>query len=112
MTDVLGADYGVIEDGRDGYAIIEDAARFLRHPGNAGGRRALPATRRGPRDWVRAVADSRPPAGIGRSGQNRDKGGALTFDGILAGVGGGEVPEPQQRRDPTARTRTHEPDVL
>jgi hypothetical protein len=33
VTDVLGADYGVIEDGRDGYEIVKDAARFLRQPG-------------------------------------------------------------------------------
>ena len=89
VTDVLGADYGVIEDGRDGFAIIKDAARFLRHPGTLEG--AVPF---------------RPPAvgrviGFGlsqtaallrelvRSGQNRDKDGALTFDGLLAGVGGG-----------------------
>src|SRR5215471_19323103 len=32
VTDALGADYGVIEDGRDGYEIIKDAARFLRQP--------------------------------------------------------------------------------
>ena len=32
VTDVLGADYGVIEDGRDGYAIIKDAAPFSAIP--------------------------------------------------------------------------------
>src|SRR5262245_20776264 len=103
VTDVLGADYGVIEDGRDGYAIIKDAARFLRHPGTLEG--AVPF---------------RPPAvshvigfrqsqtafllrELVRSGQNRDQGGALTFDGILTGVGGGiglipnndETPRPE-----------------
>ncbi len=31
VTEVLGADYGVIEDGRDGYAIIQDAASLLRN---------------------------------------------------------------------------------
>ena len=89
VTDVLGADYGVIEDGRDGFAIIQDAARFLRHP-----------------VMLEGAVPFRPPAvgrviGFGqsqtafllrelvRSGQNRDKDGALTFDGILAGVGGG-----------------------
>src|SRR5215831_12863321 len=103
VTDVLGADYGVIEDGRDGYAIIKDAARFLCHPGTLEG--AVPF---------------QPPAvghviGFGqsqtafllrelvRSGQNREKDGALIFDGILAGVGGGmclipnndETPRPE-----------------
>jgi hypothetical protein len=37
VTYVLGADYGVIEDGQDGYAIIKDAAHFLRHPGTLEG---------------------------------------------------------------------------
>jgi hypothetical protein len=40
VTYVLGADYGVIEDGRDGDEIVKDAARFLRHPDTLEG--ALP----------------------------------------------------------------------
>ena len=86
VTSELGADYGVIEDGRDGYAIVKDAARFLRQPGALEG--AVP---------FRPVAVGR-VIGFGqsqtamllremvRSGQNRDKSGALVFDGILAGV--------------------------
>jgi Alpha/beta hydrolase domain len=89
VTYVLGADYGVIEDGRDGYEILKDASRFLRQP-----------------SALEGVVPFRPPAvgrviGFGqsqtarllrevvRSGQNREKGGALLFDGILAGVGAG-----------------------
>ena len=32
VTEELGSDYGVIEDGRDGYEIVKDATRFLRRP--------------------------------------------------------------------------------
>jgi Alpha/beta hydrolase domain len=88
VTYVLGADYGVIEDGRDGYEIVKDAARFLRHP-----------------DTLEGAVPFQPPAvgrviGFGqsqtafllremvRSGQNRAADGSLLFDGILAGVGG------------------------
>jgi hypothetical protein len=28
VTEALGSDYGLIDDGRDGYDIIKDAARF------------------------------------------------------------------------------------
>ena len=93
----IGADYGVIEDSRDGFAIIKDAARFLRHPGTLEG--AVPF---------------RPPAvgrviGFGlcqtaallrelvRSGQNRNKDKeALTLNGLLAGVGEGSCQAPRQ----------------
>ena len=44
---------------------------------------------RGPRDRVRAVADGHALLReVVRSGQNREVGGALVFDGLLAGVGG------------------------
>jgi hypothetical protein len=102
VTYVLGADYGVIENGLDGYEIVKDAARLLRHP-----------------DTLEGVVPFRPQAvgqviGFGqsqtasllrelvRSGQNRTKGGALIFDGILAGVPAGclalnndETPRPE-----------------
>jgi hypothetical protein len=32
VTEELGSDYGLIEDGRDSYEIVKDAARFLRSP--------------------------------------------------------------------------------
>ena len=32
VTEELGTDYGLVEDGRDGYKIVKDAARFLRAP--------------------------------------------------------------------------------
>jgi hypothetical protein len=32
VTEVLDPDYGVIENGEDGWEIIKDAARFLRYP--------------------------------------------------------------------------------
>jgi hypothetical protein len=89
VTDVLGADYGVIEDGRDGYAIIKDAARVLRHPATLEGAVPFqpPAV-----DRVIGFGLSQTAAllrELVRSGQNRDKDGGLTFDGLLAGVGGG-----------------------
>ena len=37
VTYVLGADYGVIENGLDGYEILKDVTRFLRTPGTLAG---------------------------------------------------------------------------
>ena len=44
VTEELGSDYGVIEDGRDGYEIVKDAARFLRV--RTGSRATWPPDRR------------------------------------------------------------------
>ncbi len=103
VTDVLGADYGIIEDGRDGYEIVKDATHFLRKPGTLEGEVPFrphavshmigfgqSQTAMLLREWL-------------RSGQNRDTAGALVFDGLLAGVGGGlclpltndETPRPE-----------------
>jgi Alpha/beta hydrolase domain len=85
VTEELGSDYGVLEDGRDGYEIVKDAARFLRSP-----------------DALESDLASRPQAVDGviafgysqtgslllemvRSGQNRGQEDALIFDGVLAG---------------------------
>ena len=46
VTEELGSDYGVIEDGRDGYEIVRDAARFLRGPDRARGQIRPPDRRR------------------------------------------------------------------
>jgi hypothetical protein len=89
VTHELGADYGVIEDGQDGYEIVKDAARFLRQPGPLEG--AVPFR---PAAAGRVIGFGQSQTAmllreVVRSGQNRAAGGALIFDGILAGVGGG-----------------------
>jgi Alpha/beta hydrolase domain len=89
VTDVLGADYGVIEDGRDGYEIVKDAARFLRQPSTLEG--AVPFR---PHAVGRVIGFGQSQTAfllreVVRSRQNRETDGALTFDGIFAGVGGG-----------------------
>jgi hypothetical protein len=89
VTYELGADYGVIEDGRDGYEIVKDAARFLRQPSPLEG--AVPFR---PAAVGRVIGFGQSQTArllreIVRSGQNREKGGALIFDGILAGVDAG-----------------------
>ena len=63
VTEELGSDYGVIEDGRDGYEIVKDAARFLRAPDSARGRLGLPAAGGRPCDRLRVLA-----VGIASSG--------------------------------------------
>jgi hypothetical protein len=86
VTDALGADYGVIEDGRDGYEVVKDAARFLRQPSPLEG--AVPF-RPAAAGRVIGFGQSQTAALLRemvRSGQNREAGGALLFDGILAGV--------------------------
>ena len=55
VTEELGGDYGLIEDGRDGYEIVKDAARFLRASGQARGRLARDRRDR-PCDRVRVLA--------------------------------------------------------
>jgi hypothetical protein len=79
----------MIEDGRDGYEIVKDAARFLRQSGPLEGSVPFqpPAVGRvigfGQSQTARLLRE------LVRSGQNRDKDGSLIFDGILAGVGAG-----------------------
>lgn len=85
VTEVLGPDYGVIENGMDGWEIIKDAARFLRNPDKLAG--DLPFE-------LRAVGHiighgfSQTEALVKefvRSGQNRERSGTLVFDGVIAG---------------------------
>jgi Alpha/beta hydrolase domain len=88
VTEVLGSDYGVIEDGRDGYEIIKDAARFLRSPDGLEGDLA---SRPRAADHVIAFGQSQTGSlllEMVRSGQNHDQEGELVFDGVLAGVSG------------------------
>jgi hypothetical protein len=85
VTNELGSDYGVIEDGRDGYEIVKDAARFLRAPGRLEGALAFR-----PQAVDHVIAFGYSQSGsllleMVRSGQNRGQGGALIFDGVLAG---------------------------
>jgi hypothetical protein len=85
VTEELGSDYGVIEDGRDAYEIVQDAARFVRSPdGLEGDFASLPQAV----DHVIAFGYSQSGSlllEMVRSGQNRDGDGALVFDGVLAG---------------------------
>jgi hypothetical protein len=103
VTDALGADYGMIEDGRDGYEIVKDAARFLRQPDALEG--AVPFQ---PPAVGHVIGFAQSSAAfllreVVRSGQNRDADSSLIFDGILAGIGGGmcsplnndEMPRPE-----------------
>jgi hypothetical protein len=85
VTEALGSDYGVIEDGRDGYEIVKDAARFLRSPDRLEGDLA---SRPQAVDHVIAFGYSQTGSlllEMVRSGQNRSQEGALIFDGVLAG---------------------------
>jgi hypothetical protein len=74
VTEALGSDYGVIEDGRDGYEIVNDAARFLRNPdGLEGDLASRPAAV----DYVIAFGQSQTASlllELVRSGQNRAQG--------------------------------------
>jgi hypothetical protein len=85
VTEVLGSDYGVIEDGRDGYQIVKDAARFLRSPDGLEG--DLPSR---PQAVDHVIAFGYSQTGsllleMVRSGQNRGQEGEVIFDGVLAG---------------------------
>jgi hypothetical protein len=87
VTAQLGPDYAMIEDGRDGWEILADAARFLRDPAT------LQASSTPPPPNVRHVIAfgwSRTGQLIRefvRSGRNRQRDGALVFDGFLGGGG-------------------------
>ena len=63
VTEVLGRDYGVIENGGDGYEIIKDAARFLRNPDRFEGDLPFRAGSRGPCHRARIFADGIAAAG-------------------------------------------------
>jgi hypothetical protein len=81
----LGSDYGVIEDGRDGWEIVADAARFLRETGKLQGE-AAPR----PQSVRHVIGNGWSHTGrllreFVRSGRNRERDGALVFDGVVAG---------------------------
>jgi hypothetical protein len=85
VTEELGSDYGLIEDGRDGYEIVKDATRFLRSPHGLEGNLASR-----PQAVDRVIAFGYSQTGsllleMARSGQIRGQDGALIFDGVLAG---------------------------
>jgi Alpha/beta hydrolase domain len=85
VTEELGADYGVVEDGRDGYEIVKDAARFLRSPQRLEGD---VSSRPQAVDYVVAFGYSQTGSlllEMARSGQIRGQHGAWIFDGVLAG---------------------------
>ncbi len=89
VTDVLGADYGIIENGKDANEIVKDAARFLRNPDKIKGDLPL---RPNAVDRVIGFGQSQTASLLlefVRAGQNREDDGALVFDGVLAGVHAG-----------------------
>ena len=84
-TEQLGPDYGVIENGLDGWEIVKDAARLLRAPQSVGG--DLPS---GLPSVERVIGFGYSQTGrllrqLVAGGQNREADGRLVFDGILAG---------------------------
>lgn len=86
VTEILGGDYGMIENGEDATEIIKDAVRFLRDPNKIEGNFVLLL---GAVDHVVGYGHSQTGALLlefFRSGQNREADGALVFDGGLAGV--------------------------
>jgi hypothetical protein len=87
VTAQLGPDYGVIEDGRDGWEIVGDAARFLRDTGKMAGDPAQRPQSLGHVIGLGWSHTSRLLREFVRSGQNRRRDGALVFDGVLGGGG-------------------------
>jgi len=86
VTEELGADYGIIENGEDGNEIIKDAARFLRQPDRIEGD---PPFRPAAVDRVIGFGQSQSAALLlefVRRGHNREENGGLVFDGIIGGV--------------------------
>ena len=83
VTEVRGHEYGVIEDGRDGYQIIRDAAELLRHPAPSLFQLVQPIAAV---EYVVGHGHSQ-GAGLLRgmmwSGENRTHDGQLAFDGFL-----------------------------
>jgi hypothetical protein len=85
VTEVLGAEYAVIENGTDGWEIIKDAARFVRDPSQLEGDVAF-----GPSPVTHVIAHGYSQTGsllngFVRTGGNRKQDGTLVFDGIMAG---------------------------
>jgi hypothetical protein len=81
-TELLGEAYGSIENGTDGYEIIRDAARLLRHPTQMEDGPEPPE----PVEWVLGYGNSNSAAalrGFVSVGANRDQDGSLVFDGFL-----------------------------
>ena len=88
VTDVRGDAYGKIEDGRDGYTIMADAADFLRQPTSIQGDVPFQPTTA---PHIISFSFSQPAFlqwGMYKTGKNRRTDGSLVFDGMLAVVGG------------------------
>ncbi len=86
VTEELGAEYGMIEDGRDGYEIIKDAARFLRDPSVLHSDLSFAPE---PVAWTIAFGQSQTGSLLlefMRRGDNREANDEAIYDGIFAGV--------------------------
>jgi len=89
VTEELGSDYGIIENGKDANEIVKDAARFLRQPDRIEG--YLP--------FKLSAVDRVIGFGLSqtgglllefvRGGQNREDNGALVFDGVFSSLNPG-----------------------
>jgi hypothetical protein len=85
VTEVLGAGYGAIENGTDGWEIIKDGARFLRNPSSLQGSLA---PRLAPVSRVIGFGYSQGAhllTELVRRGEHRERTGAPLFDGVLGG---------------------------
>jgi len=89
VTEVLGREYGIIENGEDAHEIVKDAARFLRRPTKIEGDAPF---KPGAVAQVIGFGQSQTASLLlefVRGGQNRENSGALVFDGVLAAGHGG-----------------------
>lgn len=92
VTEVLGPGYGEIEDGRDGYEIVKDAARFLRQPDKFIGN--VPSKPQ-PVNHTIGFGQSQSASlllEMARTGQNREADRTLVFDGIFLSAHFGCLP--------------------
>lgn len=88
VTELKGAEYGVIEDGRDGYQIINDIARYLKNPTPFIGDEA-----KGPEAVEHVVSmgysqTAKLQYSMLMAGLNREADGSVVYDGMLAGAMG------------------------
>ena len=88
VTEIKGESYGIIEDGRDGYEIINDAARYLKAPVN------FSNTELNPPAAVEHVVSfgfsqtAKLQYSMVSAGLNREADGSVIYDGMLAGAMG------------------------
>ena len=88
VTHIKGEKFGFIEDGRDGYEIINDAARYLKAPVSFSGSEL---TAPSPAEKVISFGFSQTAKlqySMVAAGLNREPNGSIIYDGMLAGAMG------------------------